>query len=94
MSRPDPAASLNGVQTGHICDSCNKQIQHGDKVSMYATWYDEGGWTPRRTWCMKCCPGSVDPGTEGADEVIVEAVFWSHQLAGVRVKDRSRPIEQ
>ncbi len=94
MRHPDPAAVLNGVQTGNICDSCNRGIQHGDKVSMYATYYERDGWTPRRTWCMECCPESVDPGTEGADEVIVEAVFWSHRLAGVRVKDRSLPRER
>jgi len=94
MTHPDPAAALNGVQTGHICDSCNRWIQHGDKASMYATWYDEDGWTPRRTWCMRCCPDSVDPGTKGADEVIIEAVLWNHRLAGVRVKDRSYPVDQ
>jgi len=38
MSRPDPAAALNGVGTGQICDSCNRRIQHGDKVGMYVTY--------------------------------------------------------
>jgi hypothetical protein len=46
MSHPDPAAALNGVQTGHICDSCNRQIQHGEKAGMYATWYDKTGGRP------------------------------------------------
>ena len=91
MDRLDPAAALNGIQTGHICDSCNKRIQHGEKVSMYATYYENSGWTPRRTWCLKCCPETVDPGTDSADEVIVEAVFWNHQLAGARITDRDRP---
>lgn len=91
MSRPDPAAALNGVQTGHICDRCSGRIQHGDKAGLYATWYDEGGWTPRRTWCLSCCPEEVDPETEGADEAILIGVFFTHRLAGVRVRDRSRP---
>lgn len=94
MSRPDPAAAMNGVGTGHICDSCNKRIQHGDKAGLYATWYDEGGWTPRRTWCLDCCPESVDPSTEGADEAILVGVFFSHRLAGIRVRDRSTPEEE
>jgi hypothetical protein len=91
MSRPDPAAAMNGVGTGHICDSCNRRIQHGDKAGIYVTWYDEGGWTPRRTWCMDCCPEEVDPGTDEADEAILLGVFFNHRLAGVKVRDRNRP---
>jgi len=91
MSRPDPAAALNGVGTGHICDSCNKRIQYGDKAGLYATWYDEGGWTPRRTLCMDCCPKEVDPDTEGVDEAILLGVFFAYKLVGVTVRDRSRP---
>jgi len=94
MSRPDPAAALNGVQTGHICDSCNKQIQHGDKAGCYATFYDRGGWTPRRTWCLDCCPEEVDPGTEGADETILIGVLFSHRLVAVTVRDRSLPHQE
>jgi len=90
MSRPDPAAAMNGVGTGHICDSCNKRIQHGDEVGLYATWYDEGGWTPRRTWCHGCCPEEVDPETDGADEAILLGVFFAHKLVGVTIRDRSR----
>ena len=91
MSRPDPAAALNGVDTGHICDRCNRRIQHGDKAGMYVTWYDEGGWTPRRTYCVECCPEEVDPGTEEADEAILLGVLFNHRLAGVQVRHRSRP---
>jgi hypothetical protein len=58
---------------------------------MYVTWYDEDGWTPRRTWCLDCCPDEVDPGTEGADEAILVGVFFSHQLVSATVKNRSRP---
>lgn len=93
MSDRDPASALHGVETGNICDSCNKRIDHGEFASMYATYYEGCGWTPRRTWCTSCCPETIDPGTEGADEVIIEAVLWRHRLAGVRVKDRSRPRE-
>lgn len=94
MSRPDPAAALNGVQTGHICDSCNRRIQHGDKAGMYVTWYDEGGWTPRRTWCLDCCPEEVDPSTEEADEAVLLGVFFAHRLVSMTVQDRSRPAPQ
>jgi hypothetical protein len=87
----DPAAAMNGVRTGHICDRCNCRIQHGDKAGLYATWYDRGGWTPRRTWCIDCCPEEVDPGTEDADEAILLGVFFNHRLAGVKVRDRNRP---
>ena len=91
MSRPDPAAAMNGVGTGSICDRCNRRIEHGDKAGIYATWYDEGGWTPRRTWCMDCCPEEVKPGTDEADEAILIGVFFNHRLAGVKVRDRNRP---
>ena len=91
MSRPDPAAAMNGIGTGHICDRCNRRIQHGDKAAMYVTWYDEGGWMPRRTWCIDCCPEEVDPGTEGADEAILLGIFFAHRLVSITVRDRSRP---
>ena len=44
--------------------------------------------------CSSCCPDTVNPGTEGADEVIIKAVLWGHRLLGVRIKDRSRPGDQ
>jgi len=91
MSRPDPAAVVNGVRTGHICDSCSRRIEHGDKAGLYATWYDEGGWTPRRTWCLDCCPAEIDPGTDDANEAILLGVFFSHRLVSTRVRDRSQP---
>jgi len=92
MSRPDPAAAMNGVGTGHLCDSCNRRIDHGDKAGIYCTWYDDGGWTPRRTYCLGCCPDEVDPGTEGADEAILHGVFFAHRLVAVTVRDRSYPV--
>ncbi len=91
MAKPDPAAVLNGVETGHICDSCNRRIQSGDKAGMYVTWYDEGGWTPRRTWCLDCCPNVIDPESNEADEAILLGVFFSHRLTGARIRARSRP---
>jgi len=93
MSRPDPAAAMNGVGTGHICDRCNRTLQHGDEAGMYVTW-DAGDWRPRRTWCQSCCPDEVDPGTEGADEAILLGVFFAHRLVSVTVRDRSRPVTQ
>ena len=94
MSRPDPAAAMNGVGTGSICDSCNRRIQHGDKAGMYVTWYDEGGWTPRRTWCLDCCPEEVALSTEGADEAILLGVFFSHRLMAVTVRNRCFPGQE
>lgn len=88
MTKPDPVAVLNGVETGHICDSCSRRINSGDKAVMYATWYDKGEWTPRRTWRLECVPETIDPGTEGADEVILLGVFFAHRLLGVTVRDR------
>lgn len=94
MSQQDPASALNGIQSGPWCDSCNRRLAQGEEAGMYATWYEQRGWTPRRTWCVECCPESIDPGTENADEVIVEAVFWGHRLVGVRVKDRNPPLDE
>ena len=94
MTRSDPAAALNGIATGHICDSCNRRIQHGDKAGMYVTWYDAGGWTPRRTWCLNCAPEEVDPGTEGTDEAILTGVFFDHRMVFVKVIHRSPPVAQ
>lgn len=91
MSRPDPAAALNGVGTGHLCDRCNQRIQHGDKAAMYVTWYDEGGWTPRRTWCLDCCPKTIDKPTEETDEAVLIGVFFAHRLIGLSVRNRVRP---
>jgi len=42
MTRPS-AAALNGVETGHICDRCNRRIQTGNKAVVYATYYDADG---------------------------------------------------
>ena len=95
MSRPDPAAAMNGVGTGHIFDQCNRRIEHGEKAGMYVTWMENANdWMPRRTWCLDCCPESVDPSTEEADEAILVGVFFSHRLAGIRVRDRSTPEEE
>lgn len=85
---------MNGIDTGHICDACNRRISHGDKAGMYVTFYDEGGWTPRRTWCLDCCPEEVDPGTDGADEAILIGVLFSHKLVSVTVRDRSQPVTE
>ena len=90
MTRSDLAKVLNGARTGHICDRCNARVKTGDLVRAYATHYDREGWVFRRLWCEDCGETSIGVGTEGADEVIIEAVFWNHRLAGVKVTDRSR----
>ena len=93
MTRPEPAAALNRRRTGHICDSCNRRVQTGDLVRIYATFYEHDGWVFRRLWCDDCGDTKIEQGTDGADEVIAEAVFWKHQLAGVKILDRSYPGE-
>lgn len=91
MTRPSPAAALNGEQTGHICDRCNRGIRTGDKAVAYATYYDDDGWVVRRVWCDDCESTTIGLPTDGADEVVVEAVYWQSRLVGVTTVDRSRP---
>jgi hypothetical protein len=90
MSRSNPAKALDGAEVGHICDRCNKGVRTGDLVRAYATHYDRDGWVLRRVWCEGCGETTIGEETNGADEVIVEAVFWDHRLVSVEVKDRSR----
>jgi len=88
MSRSDPAVALNGVQTGHICDSCNKRIRSGDVAGLYATWNNQLGWEPRRTYCCDCCPDDIQPATRGTDEVILTGIFFSHRLVSIETRER------
>jgi hypothetical protein len=89
MSRSNPAKALNGVRSGHICDRCNKGVQTSDLVRAYASYYKEDGWVLRRVWCEDCGKSTIEAETDGADEVIVEAVFWDHRLVSIEVRDRS-----
>jgi hypothetical protein len=93
MTRPNPAAALSGIQTGNICDSCNRRIDHGEKAGMYVTWYDREGWLPRRTWCLDCCPETIDPSTEGTDEAILIGVLFGHRLISLKIENR-KPAEE
>jgi hypothetical protein len=90
MSRSNPSKALNGARTGHICDRCNKRVRTGDLVRAYATHYEEDGWVLRRVWCYECGVRTIGGGTDGADEVIVKAVFWDHRLVSAEVRNRSR----
>lgn len=90
---PNPAKALSGIRTGHICDSCNRGLRTGDLARAYATHYEEGGWTLRRVWCEECGDTTIGQGTDGADEAIIEAVFWEHRLVSVEERDRSLPTE-
>jgi hypothetical protein len=92
MNRSNPAKSLNGVQSGHICDRCNKGVRTGDPVRAYATHYEYEGWKLRRVYCSDCGETSIQSETDSADEVIVEAVFWDNRLVSVEVMDRSLPL--
>ena len=40
-------------------------------------------------FCGECGESTLGEGTDGADEVIVEAVFWDHRLVSVKERDRS-----
>ena len=91
MSRLNPAKALNGIQSGHICDRCNKRVRTGDLVRAYATHYEREGWVLRRVYCSDCGETSIRSETDNADKVIIEAVFWGHRLVSVDVQDRSRP---
>lgn len=91
MTRPSPAAALNGVEMGHICSRCNKNARTGDLVRAYATHYDADSWVIRRVWCSDCGSSTISLPTDGADEVVVESVYWQGQLVGVTTVDRSRP---
>lgn len=90
MSHPSPAAALNGVQVGHICDRCNRGIRTGDLVRAYGVYYEDEGWLIRRVMC-DCGSRTIGLPTDGADEVIVEAVYWRGRLAGAKTVCRSRP---
>jgi len=91
MTPQSPAAALNGVETGHICDRCNRRIRTGDLVRAYATHYETDGWIIRRVWCNECGDREIGLPTDGADEVVLEGVYWSARLVGVKTVDRSRP---
>jgi hypothetical protein len=89
MAPANPAKALNGVRSGHICDRCNKHVRTGDLVRAYATHYERDGWTLRRLWCEECGESGIGEGTDEADEVIVEAVFWEYRLVSVEVRAAS-----
>ncbi|WP_205254246.1 hypothetical protein [Haloarcula sp. JP-Z28] len=57
---------------------------------VYATYYDADGWVVRRVMC-DCGSHTIGLPTDGADEVIVEAVYWRGRLAGAKTVCRSRP---
>jgi len=90
MTRPSPAAALNKARSGNVCDQCNRRIRTGDKAVVYATYYDGDGWVIRRVWCSDCGSTTIGLPTNGADEVVVEAVYWSGRLVGVKTVDRSQ----
>jgi hypothetical protein len=91
MSRLSPAAALNKTRSGNVCDQCNRRIRTGDKAVVYATYYDADGWVIRRVWCDECANREIGLPTHGADQIVVEAVYWSARLVGVTTVDRSQP---
>ena len=91
MAHANPTKALDGVRSSHICDSCNKIVRTSDVVRTYATQYDGEGWLLRWLWCEECGDTSINRGTEGADEAIVEAVYWNNRLVSVEERDRNLP---
>lgn len=91
MTQLSPAEALNGVQTGHICDRCNRGIRTGDKAVAYTTYYDADGWVLRGVWCGDCGSRTIGLKTDGADEAVIEAVYWQGRLVGATAVDQSRP---
>jgi len=53
---------------------------------VYATHYDQEVWVLRRLWCDECGETTIQEETDGADEAIVEGVFWEHRLVSVEVR--------
>jgi hypothetical protein len=94
MSHTAPSVALSGARTGHICDRCNRRLRTGDVARAYATHYDDRGWTLRRVWCEACGDATISRGTDDADEVLVEAVFWKHRLVSIELLDQSRPVAE
>jgi hypothetical protein len=88
MSHPNPAAALNGVQCGNVCSGCNRGLRTGDKAVVYGTYYETDGWVIRRVWCDDCGSTTIGLPTDGADEVVFEAVYWSGRLVSVKIIDR------
>jgi hypothetical protein len=58
---------------------------------VYATYYDADGWLIRRVWCDDCGSTTIGLPTDGADEVVVEAIWWNGRVVGVKAVDRSKP---
>ena len=88
MAHTNPVKALNGVRSGHICDRCNRRVRTGDLVRAYATHYERDGWVLRRVWCEECSETTIGEETDGADEVVVEAIFWNCRLVSVSVVDQ------
>jgi hypothetical protein len=38
-------------------------------------------------WCDECGETTIGEGTDGADEAMLEAVFWDHRLVSVEEGD-------
>lgn len=91
MNGTDPAATLNSIQSGPICDQCNKSVRTGDKVQLYATHYEGDGWVSRRLWCENCASSCIGLETDGADEALLTAIYWNSRLVGMKITDRSLP---
>ena len=88
-----PVKAIEGTPTGDCCDGCNRGLRDGDRIRLYATFYDEVGWDVRRVYCRGCCSDQIESETRNADELIAEAVFFWYRIIGVEILDRSFPEE-
>jgi ribosomal protein S27E len=87
----------------HVFSSVTALVEANDTDITWQTWEcDDCGteFTDEDTFtehdctvvtCDSCGDTTIDRGTAGADEAIIEAVFWNHRLAGVTILDRNRP---
>ena len=90
----EPKSAFSGRRVGRICDACNRGVRTGDLVRAYATYYGPDGWLLRRLWCRDCGDERIEVGTAGADEVVLEAIFWKHRLISVEILDQKPPNDE
>lgn len=84
-----PASAFAHIKTVVDETPVHEPVRTGDLMRAYATHYDRDGWVLRLLWCEECGESAIEAETDGADEVIVEAVFWEYRLVSVEVRATS-----
>ena len=93
MFRSETSGDCSDVTGNYLCHDGGIErwltlilrVWTGDLVRAYATYYDRNGWLLRRVWCAECGDTTIREETEGASEVIIEAVSWDNRLVSVEV---------